>query len=99
MASAVESDILDEGATNSTISCLTRFNFPAGAVTWFRQDGQPLSADRFSVSPTGQLTIASVLREDSGVFVCVVQNQYGMSSATGTISVNCKSNITVERLP
>ena len=90
MASEVESVTLNEGAFNASISCLTRFNFPEGTVTWFRQDGQVLPANRFSTGVTGQLNIASVLREDSGTFVCVIQNQYGQSSAMGTISVNCK---------
>ena len=90
MASGVESVTLNEGATNASISCLTRFNFPEGTVTWFRQDGQVLPASRFSTGATGQLNIASVLREDSGTYMCVIQNQYGQSSAMGTISVNCK---------
>ena len=90
MASEVESVTLDEGATNANLSCLTRFNFPTGTVIWSREDGQPLPASRFSVGPTGQLTIANVLREDSGTFMCVIQNQYGQSSASGTISVNCE---------
>ena len=90
MASEVESVTLNEGAINASISCLTRFNFPEGTVTWSRQDGQVLPASRFSTGVTGQLNIASVLREDSGTFVCEIQNQYGQSSAMGTISVNCK---------
>lgn len=90
-ASGVESVTLAEGAVNSNISCLTLFNFPAGMVTWSRTDGQPLPTSRFSVSSTGQLIIANVLRQDSGEYSCVVQNQYGMSSASGSISVNCKS--------
>ena len=90
VASGVESVVLDEGSTNVTVSCLTRFNFPAGTVRWFRQDSQPLPPSRFSVNPSGQLAISTVLREDSGMFSCVVQNQYGMSSAVGTITVNCE---------
>ena len=89
VASAVESVVLNEGATNSTISCLTQFNFPAGTVRWSRQDGRPLLSTRFFVNPSGQLTISTVLREDGGEFVCVIKNQYGMSTARGTVTVNC----------
>lgn len=91
MANEVESVTLTEGDINGTISCLSRFNFPAGTVTWSRGDGQPLPANRFSVGAMGQLMITNVLQEDSGEFVCIIQNQYGMSTASGTISVNCKS--------
>ena len=97
VASAVESVVLNEGATNSTISCLTQFNFPIGTVRWSRQDGRPLPVARFFVNPSGQLTISNVLREDSGEFICVVENQYGMSTARGIITVNCESFATIER--
>lgn len=97
VASAVESVVLNEGATNSTISCLTQFNFPPGTVRWSRQDGSPLPATRFFVNPSGQLTISNVLRADGGEFVCVVENQYGMSTARGTVTVDCESFDTIER--
>ena len=86
----MDSVTLNEGTANSNISCLTRFNFPAGTVRWSRVDGRPLPNGRFSVGPTGALIISSVLREDDGEYMCVVENQYGASSATGTITVNCE---------
>ena len=86
----MESVTLNEGATNSNITCLTRFNFPVGTFRWTRADGSPLPSGRFTVDPTGALVISNVVRDDNGEYTCIVENQYGSSSASGTVTVNCE---------
>ena len=95
-----ESVIICEGNT-TTITC-EAFGYPPPTVQWDRIDGT--LSDRVSVSdsvsvPTGygnvtrvsvNLTITNALREDTGDYICSVNNSIGDDKRNVSITVQCK---------
>ena len=76
--------------TNTTLTCTTSLNYPAGNVTWSRTErGDPLINDRFTVNGDGTLLVSMAMMEDAGPLTCSVTNQYGRSFLTAQISVQC----------
>ena len=95
-----ESVIISEGDT-TTITC-EAIGYPPPTVIWSRTNGT--ISDRVSVSdsvsvPTGygnvtrvsvNLTITNALREDTGDYICSVDNSIGDDEQNVSITVQCK---------
>ena len=96
----LNSTIVREGNT-STITC-EALGYPPPTIVWSRTNGT--LSDRVSVSdsvsvPTGygnitkvgvNLTIANASREDTGVYMCSVNNSVGSDKRNVNITVQCK---------
>ena len=76
--------------TTATLTCTVPLNFPPGNISWTTRAGAALPADRFTVGPSGELTISPVRVEDAGGITCTVSNQYGDSRVSDMIQVLCK---------
>ena len=92
--------VIDE-RINITIPCEAT-GYPSPTVVWSRTNG--VLRDRVSVSdsvsvPTGNgnvtrvsvnLTITSISREDTGVYICLASNYIGSDNSNVSIIVQCK---------
>ena len=99
-----ESVIISEGDT-TTITC-EALGYPPPTIVWSRTNGT--LSDRVSVSdsvsvPTGygnvtrvsvNLTITNALREDTGDYICSVNNNIGDDERNVSITVQCKFFLT-----
>ena len=96
--------MIDEGR-NITITCEAT-GYPLPTIVWSRSNGA--LSDRVLVSdgvstPTGNgnvtrvsvnLTIMSISREDTGVYVCSANNFIGSDSTSVSVTVQCKFLLT-----
>ena len=65
--------------------------FPRPEIRWLRVDSNlPLS--RSSISPNGTLTITDTRRHDTGTYVCVAKNIFGVAKAYAPLVVQSKES-------
>ena len=103
MVTSIEGD-------NITITC-TATGVPVPSVTWSRVDGSSLTDSRYVISDisssmvvndvyqvTRNLTIMNVIREDAGMYGCIVTNVVNTVQSNVTITVLCKQIIMYNKL-
>ena len=92
------------GGSTTTITC-EALGYPPPTIVWSRTNGT--LSDRVSVSdsvsvPTGygnvtrvsvNLTITNASREDTGVYMCSVNNSVGSDKRNVNITVQCKFTV------
>ena len=81
--------VLQGGGTSFKCSVL-----PGAVYTWVH-NGRKLnlqeSIGKYTVQQNGLLVIHDVQNEDAGTYVCLAENKAGVSAASATLSIGCKS--------
>ena len=83
--------VLEGGGTSFKCSVL-----PGAVYTWVH-NGRNIdlneAKEKYVVQQNGLLVINGVQKEDAGTYVCLAENKAGISAASATLSIGCKSVI------
>ena len=79
------SDLVVVSGATITFLC-TPWADPEPTVEW-RFGEEVITGGRYSVSPSGALTVGIVTLDDAGVYMCNVSNTYGWEAAFAELTV------------
>ncbi|KAM3177450.1 hypothetical protein ACTXT7_004535 [Hymenolepis weldensis] len=70
------------------------YSAPKALVSW-RKDGRPINGGRYQVMENGDLVIESGAVADTGVYECTATNPFGVTKASGSLSVHLRTRVTL----
>ena len=79
------SDLVVVAGTTVTFLC-TSWADPEPTIEW-RFGGDIITGRRYSVSPSGALTVTTVTLDDAGMYMCNVSNIHGWEAASAELTV------------
>ncbi|XP_066519423.1 contactin-4 [Hoplias malabaricus] len=67
---------------------------PRGTISWRKGSETLMENSRVMVLDSGSLRISNTTKSDAGLYTCVAQNQFGVASSSGTLTVKEPTVIT-----
>ncbi|KAL7059988.1 hypothetical protein AAHC03_09230 [Spirometra sp. Aus1] len=83
---------LVDGAS-ALITCRS-YSAPKALVSW-KKDGRPINGGRYQIQPNGDLAIEAVASTDSGDYECTATNPFGVTKASGHLTVRRRTRVTL----